>query len=331
MAATTRRRFITSLGALSLGGLGIGAPAVMAQDAASGYPDRPIKIIVPLSPGGGGDQTARQVAAMLSERIGVPVVVENRPGAGGSIGTHAAIKSAPDGYTLVMLSSSHTCNAALRTLPFDSINDIEPIMLLKRESLILVGSPKLAASNLGELIAMAKANPGRVTYGSSGLGGISHLSMEHMADLADIKMTHVAYKGTGPALQDLIAGNIDLLFSSVAVVVPIIQEKRAKGIAIADARIPALPNVPSFTEGGLPGFKSDLWHAMAGPKGIPPEIVARLNKELAEILRSPAMQARIEAEGSVPIGGSPDQLRDTIRDGIALWKDVIHKADIKVE
>jgi tripartite-type tricarboxylate transporter receptor subunit TctC len=282
-----------------------------------------------LSAGGGGDLTARQVAALLSERVGVPVVVENRPGAGGSIGTQAAINSAPDGYTLVMLSSSHTCNAALRKLPYDSINDIEPITLLKRESLILIGNANLPVKNFGELVQWAKREPGIITYGSSGVGGITHLSMEHMADLAGIKLNHVAYKGTGPALQDTIGGTVNLMFSSIAIAVPVVQANRALGLAIADERITPLPDVPAFKEVGVPGFKSDLWHAVAGPKGIPAEIVGRLNTELRAILKLPQMQERINTEGSHAVGSSPDALLDTIRADIAQWKDVVRKANIK--
>lgn len=330
MVLTNRRRLITSLGALSVGsGLGLSTPAIRAQGSLGDYPTRPITIIVPLAPGGGGDLTARQLAMQLSERMGVPVVVVNRPGAGGSIGTNAAIRSAADGYTLVMLSSSHTCNAALRELPFDSINDIEPITLFKRESLILIGNKDLPVKNFSELVDWAKREPEMISYGSSGVGGITHLSMEHLADLAGIKLNHIAYKGTGPALQDTIGGTIKLMFSSVAIVVPIVQEKRAIGIAIADSRIPALPEVPSFKESGVPGFKSDLWHAVAGPKGIPKEIVARLNSEMAAILKSPQMQSRIQSEGSQPVGSSPEQLLETIRADIAQWKDVIRKANIQ--
>lgn len=329
MISTSRRQFTAALGALSLGG--IAAPVVWAQGARGDYPNRPIKIIVPLSPGGGGDITARLIASLLGPRLGVSIVVENRPGAGGSIGTQTAIQSAADGYTLVMLSSSHTCNAALRKLPFDSVNDIDPIMLLKRESLVLVGNNKIPAKNLAELIEWAKREPGRVSYGSSGLGGITHLSMEHMANLAGIKLNHIAYKGTGPALTDTLSGTINLMLSSVAMVVPVIAEKRALGLAIADKRISALPDVPSFQEAGIPDFKSDLWHAVAGPKGMPAEIVTRLNSELRAVLELPEMQERLKAEGSQPEGGSPEQLRQTIVHDIGQWKAVIKKAGIKAE
>ncbi len=322
-----RRRFIASMGALSLA---TQAPAVLSQGLGD-YPNRPIKLIVPLSPGGGGDLTARQIASLLTERMGVPVVVENRPGAGGSIGTHAAIRSPADGYTLVMLSSSHTCNAALRELPFDSVNDIEPITLFKRESLILIGNNDLPVKTFPDLIEWAKREPGQITYGSSGVGGITHLSMEHLAALAGVKFNHIAYKGTGPALKDTLGGTIQLMFSSVAIVVPVVQEKRAIGLGIADNRIPSLPNVPSFKEVGVPQFKSDLWHAVAGPKGIPPEIVARLNRELKAVLEMPDMQARIAAEGSQPQGSSPEELRSIISHDIAQWKEVIRVANIKAE
>lgn len=329
MISTTRRRLVSSLGALSLGGgLGISAPAVFAQNALKDYPNRPIKIIVPLAAGGGGDLTARHISALLTERMGVPIVVENRPGGGGSIGTQAAFRSPADGYTLVMLSSSYTCNAALRELPFDPLNDIEPISLFKRESLILVGNKDLPVKSLGELIEWAKREPGVIAYGSSGIGGITHLSMEHLADLADIKLNHIAYKGTGPALQDTLGGTVQLMLSSIGIAVPVIKEKRALGLAIADERIPALPEVPNFKEAGVPGFKSDLWHAVAGPKGMPTEIVQRLNAELVEVLKSPQMQSRLHAEGSEAVGSSPEQLLETIRADILQWKDVIRKANI---
>ncbi|MFW8566681.1 Bug family tripartite tricarboxylate transporter substrate binding protein [Orrella sp. 11846] len=323
----SRRHFIASLGALSLSAK---APAILAQGLGD-YPNRPIKIIVPLAAGGGGDLTARQIAKLLTERMGSPVIVENKPGAGGSIGTSYALRTPADGYTLLMLSSSHTCNAALRELPYDSIKDVEPISLLKRESLILVGRNGLPAKNLPDLLEIAKKEPGKITYGSSGVGGITHLSMEHMTDLAGVKLNHIAYKGTGPALQDVLGGTIDLMFSSVAIVVPIINDQRAVGLAIADHRIPALPDVPTFKEAGVPEFKSDLWHAVAGPKGIPPEIVAKLNAELKAVLEMPEMQERIAAEGSQAVGSSPEEFQQTIENDIAQWKNVIQKTGIKAE
>lgn len=330
MVSINRRRLVSSFGALSLGSyFGISTPTVLAQTSPKNYPNRAIKIIVPLAAGGGGDLTARQIAAQLSERLGVPVIIENRPGAGGSIGTNAAIRSAADGYTLVMLSSSHSCNAALRELPFDSINDIEPITLFKRESLILIGNKDLPVKNFSELKDWAKREPGVITYGSSGVGGISHLSMEHLTEIVGIELNHIAYKGTAPALQDLVGGTINLLFSSVGVVMPLVQEKRAIGLAIANERISALPEVPSFKDSGTPEFKSGLWHAIAGPKGIAPEIVKQLNTELVAILNSQQMQSRIESEGSEPVGSSPEELIETIRADISQWKSVVSKANIK--
>ena len=324
-----RRRVATTLGAGL--GLGIAAPAILAQGSGDRYPSRPIKIIVPLAAGGGGDLTARQIAAELTERMGNAVVVENRPGAGGSLGTEIAFKSPPDGYTLVMLSSSYTCNAALRPVPYDPVGDIEPIALFKRESLVLLGTASLPVKNLRELIDRAKREPGKITYGSSGVGGITHLSMEQMASLAGIQLNHVAYKGTGPALQDTIAGTVQLMFNSIAPSVPMVQTKRVLGIAIADERVSAMPEVPSFAEAGLPAFKSGLWHAVAGPKGIPPEIVARLNGELNAILQSNAMKTRLSTEGSKAVGGPPDELMKTIVADLAQWKAVVQRAGIKAE
>ncbi|MFW8566680.1 Bug family tripartite tricarboxylate transporter substrate binding protein [Orrella sp. 11846] len=203
--------------------------------------------------------------------------------------------------------------------------------LLKRESLVLVGRNGLPVKNLPELLEIAKKDPERITYGSSGVGGISHLSMERMADLAGVKLNHIAYKGTGPALQDILGDTIDLMFSSVTAIAPIINDQRALGLAIADHRIPALPNVPTFEEVGIPEFKSDFWHAIAGPKGIPREIVLKLNAELKAVLETPEMQERIAAEGSQAVGSSPEELQQTIEQGIAQWKDVVQKAGIKAE
>jgi tripartite-type tricarboxylate transporter receptor subunit TctC len=257
--------------------------------------------------------------------------VENRPGAGGSLGTEIAFKAPPDGYTLVMLSSSYTCNAALRKVPYDPVGDIEPIALFKRESLVLLGAPGLPVKNLRELIEWAKREPGKITYGSSGVGGITHLSMEHMASLAGIRLNHIAYKGTGPALQDTIAGNVQLMFNSIAPSVPMVEGKRVIGIAVADDRVSALPDVPSFVEAGLPAFKSGLWHALAGPKGIPADIVAQLNAEVNAILKATPMKTRLDSEGSQGVGGAPEELMKTIVADLAQWKAVVQRADIKAE
>ena len=321
----TRRRIALALGSTAVAGIGLPA---FAQDS---FPSRPIRLIVPLAPGGGGDQTARLVAPLLSERLGTPVVVENRPGAGGSLGTDIALKSAPDGYTLVWLSSSYTCNAAIHKLPFDPIEDLGPIALFKRECLVLVGHPTKAGKTLGAVIEQARAKPGAVAYGSSGIGGITHLSTEDMANIAGIKLNHIAYKGTGPALQDVVAGNIELMMSSIAPVVPMVESGRVIGLAIADKRARALPSVPSFAEAGLPGFRSGLWHALAGPKGMPDAVVARLNGAINDVLKIPAIAEKLDAEGSIAVGGAPSVLMDAVRKDIAQWKDVVARANIKAE
>ncbi len=320
-----RRRLTLAAGVAAVAS--IASPAL----AQAGYPNRPIRLVVPLAPGGGGDLTARQVAPMLAERLGTTVVVENRPGAGGSLGTDVVLKSPPDGYTLVWLSSSYTCNAAIHKLPFDPIEDLGAISLFKRESLVLVGHPTKTGKTMAEVVARAKANPGLVTYGSSGIGGITHLSTEDLANIAGIKLNHIAYKGTGPALQDVVAGQIELMMSSIAPVVPMIEAGRVIGLGIADARARILPNVPSFAESGLPGFKSGLWHALAGPKGMPADVVTRLNAAINDILKSPAMVERIDAEGSVAVGGPPEVLMKSVRDDIAQWKEVVARANIKAE
>ena len=315
-----------------LTGIAAGSAAIALQSRAQdSYPNRPIRLVVPLAPGGGGDLTARQVAPLLAERLGTPVVVENRPGAGGSLGTDIVLKSPADGYTLAWLSSSYTCNAALHKLPFDPIEDLGPVVLFKRESLVLVGHPTKAGKTLAEVLAKAKAKPGAVTYGSSGIGGITHLSTEDLANIAGVKLNHIAYKGTGPALQDVVAGNIELMMSSIAPVVPMVETGRVIGLGIADARAKVLPNVPSFAEAGLPAFKSGLWHALAGPKGMPDPVVARLNTAINEVLKLPAMQARIDSEGSVAVGGPPDALMQAVRHDIAQWKDIVARASIKAE
>lgn len=324
--AITRRHFTRLLGTAGLASLGL--PGAVAQD---GYPNRPIRLVVPLAPGGGGDLTARQVAPMLAERLGTTVVVENRPGAGGSLGTDLVLKAPADGYTLVWLSSSYTCNAAIHRLPFDPIDDLGPIALFKRESLVLVGHPTKAGRTLAEVIAEARARPGQIAYGSSGLGGITHLSTEDFAHLAGIRLNHIAYKGTGPALQDVVAGNIELMMSSIAPVVPMVEAGRVTGLAIADARARVLPGVPSFAEAGVPGFRSGLWHALAGPKGMAEPVIARLNEAINAVLAVPAMVERLEGEGSVAAGGPPATLMETVRHDIAQWKALVARADIKAQ
>ncbi len=320
----TRRRLTLALGAACA--TGVGAPAF----GQASYPARPVRIIVPLAPGGGGDLLARFVAGHLSERLGASVVVDNRPGAGSILGTEIALKSQPDGYTLLMISSSYACSAATQQLPFDPIADIEPVALLTHEPLVLVGSPALKARNLADVVTEAKRAPLSLAYGSSGVGGISHLTGESFANAAGIKLNHVPYKGTGQALQDLMAGNIHLLFGAVAPVAAHVQSGRLIGLAIGgDRRAKSIPDVPTFAEAGWPDFKTRFWQALAGPKGMPPEVVARLNSDLNAIMKSEPAIARMEPDSSVAGDGPPEMLMKTIRTDIQIWKDLIARAGIK--
>ena len=296
------------------------------------YPTKPVHIIVPFAPGGGSDFIGRFFAQKLSERLGQQFIVDNRPGAGGNLGAELALKSAPDGYTLLLTAGSYTVNPSLYKLPYDSANDISPIIQLSQGPFVVAVHPSVPVKTLKELIDLAKMQPDKLSYASAGQGSITHLATELFLDMAKIKIVHVPYKGTGPALNDAIAGNVQLIFGSVSTSLQHIKSGRLRGLAVTTSkRISAAPELPTVAEAGIPGYEVILWHGLVGPKGIPRAIVDRLNGEAGQILKSKAMEDLLAADGVTPAGGSPEQFQALIKSDIERWHKVVERAGVKVE
>ena len=308
--------------------VGLNALAVQAQ----AYPTKPVRIIVPFAPGGGSDFIGRFIAQRLSDSWGKQVIVENKPGAGGMLGVEQGVKSAPDGYTLVLIASSYTVNPSIYKLAFDPAADITPIIQLSQGPLLVVVRPSLPVKNLKELIALAKAKPGQVNFASSGQGSVIHLATELFDSMAGIKMNHIPYKGTGPALTDTIGGQTDVFFSSTATAMPQVQAGKLRALAVTTAkRIPALPDVPTIAEAGVPGYDVVLWHGLIGPKGMPKDVVDRVNAEATKALKLKETAAQLQNDGVAPAGGTPAQFGGTIRKEIGMWRKVVADAGVKVE
>ncbi len=301
----------------------------LAQTAA--YPAKAVKLIVPFAPGGGTDGVARYIAQKLNQNHGYTVVVDNRPGAGGNLGAEAALREPADGYTLLAISGSYAVNAVLTKPNFDPITAIQPITQFSRESTVLVVAANSPFKTLGDLIAEAKRKPGGVAYGSSGMGGFAHLATEYFASAAGIKMTHVPYKGTGAALIDLAGGQVAFIMSGVASVASLTKGGKLRILAVdAPARLTNLPTVPTFTEQGVRDFRAALWHGLVAPRGVPADIVAKLNADVNAVLRSPDVVAKFANDDSSPAGGTPQAFGEVIRADIDRWKVVVKQADIKL-
>jgi len=296
------------------------------------FPDRPIKFVVPFAAGGGGDTVARFLAQRLSERVAQPVVVENRVGAGGSVGADFVLKSAPDGYTLLNMSSTYPIQAAVTKLPYDPITDMQPVAMISRDPVVLVVGSKSPFKNLAALIAAAQKEPGKLSYGSAGVGSIAHLGMEELAFIMGVKLIHVPYKGSSQAFNDVISGSIDMMLTSATFGAPFIKSGRVLGLGVAgNERMGHLSDLPTFAEQGIADYNVVDWKALAGPKGLPADVVALLNTEINAILRERTTATKFEADGTKLVGGSPEQMMDTIRADIQRWRRVVEKAKIKVE
>lgn len=296
------------------------------------YPAKSIRIIIPFAPGGGTDFIARVAAQKMTEAWGQQVIVDNRPGAGGTLGTELGVRAPADGYTFTMISSSYSVNPSLYKLTFDPINDITAVIQLSQGPMLLVVHPSLPAENVRELIALARAKPGSLIYASSGHGGITQLATELFNDMAGIKMIHVPYKGTGPALTDTISGQTQVLFGNVATTLPHIKSGRLKGIAVSTAkRIDAAPELPTVAESGLPGYESISCYGLIAPRNLPQPILDRVNGELNRILKLKEMSDRLAADGVSAAGGTPEAFLALIKRDIETWRRVVLKAGIKVE
>jgi len=309
-----------------------GAALLAPRAFADAWPVRPIKLVAPFAPGGGSDFTSRLIAEKLSARLGQPMLVDNKPGAGGNMGAEVAIKSPADGYTFLTISGSYAVNAILHQPSFDSLADIVAIGQFTDEPTVLCVNPAVPAHTLAELVALAKREPGKLSYGSSGPGGLVHLATEFFLDAAGIKVTHVPYRGTAPALVDLLAGNVQILTGGTTTMLPYIKNGKLRGLATtARTRLAAAPDIPSYVEQGYPTVDFNLWHGMIGPRGIPPEIVQRLNAELDAVLKSPEVSQRLIADGVVPMGGTSDAFMATIRAEVTRWRTFIQRTNLKLE
>jgi tripartite-type tricarboxylate transporter receptor subunit TctC len=304
-----------------------------AQPAPAGdYPSKPIRLIVPFAPGGGTDLTARAIAAKLTEAWGQTVVADNRAGANGTIAVDIATKSAPDGYTLTMISSSHSVNSSLYKLPYDLTRDLAPITQATSQPYALVVHPSVAAKSIKELVALAKARPDGMAYGSSGIGGLSHLSGALFCSLADIKLVHVPYKGGFPALTDVVGGQIQMLFSTLLQSEAQRKAGRVRALAVTTKKRSAgAPDLPTMQEAGVAGYEVAGWYGVLAPAKTPRPIIDKLNTEIVRILRSPDIQGKLAADGSEAVGNTPEQFGAHIKSEVAKWAKVVHEANIRAE
>lgn len=299
---------------------------------AQAYPSKPIRLIIPFPPGGGTDILGRVIGAKLAESIGQQVIVENRPGAGGNLGTAMAATAPGDGYTILMVSASYTVNAAVFKLNFDPLKDLIPIIQVATVPFVLTATPSLPANNVKELIALAKAKPGSLNFASSGNGSSPHLAGELLTMMTDTKMVHVPYKGGGPAATDVMSGQVQLLFSTVTTSAGQIKAGRMKALGIASLkRSSSLPDIPTLHESGVPDFDVTNWFGILAPSSTPKPIVALLNKHINGLITNPDVRAKLVAEGADPVGGSAEDFDKLIRADIAKYVGIVKAANIKVD
>ncbi len=309
--------------------LGLAGPALHAQT----YPSRQITLIIPFAVGGSNDMIGRAIGRKLSEVWGQPVVVENRSGAGGVIGASVVASAPPDGYTLLLVSSTFTINAAIRkNMPFDTIKDFTPVAFIARSPLLITASNKLPVTSARELLALARSHPGQVSYASSGLGSINQISAELVALSAGARFMHVPYKGGAPALNDLLGGHVDIYVSSLPQVLQLVQTGQARALAVTSARRSALlPDVPTLEESGITGFDLWSWWGIVGPAGMPADVVKALNSEIGKMLTSPELSTSLASEGAEAQIMSSQQFGGMMRLETERWIDVAGKANISIE
>lgn len=299
--------------------------------AQSNTTDRPIKIVVPFSPGGGTDTIARTLSAGMSKELGQTVIVENKPGAGTIIGSDAVAKSAPDGTTILIATFAHAVNPSLRSkLPFDTDKAFDPVVLIGRSPNILVVPADSPYKNIKELVAAAKAHPGKLTFASQGVGTSAHLAGELFNNLAGVNLTHVPYKGAGPALNDLLGGQVNMMFATATAAAPLIEGGKVRALGVTTPeRSPVRPDVPSIAEAGVPGYAAESWYGFFVPAGTPADVVAKLNAATAKAAKSEAFRKRVEGEGLVISAGTPKELADYVSAEQKRWAAVVKAAKIQ--
>ena len=319
--------------ALSLAGIAAAAATFASGAIAQSYPAKPIRIVVPYAPGGAVDIIARATAQELTKRVGQQIIVDNRTGAGGNIGSDTVAKAPPDGYTLLMASPANTINPSLYTnMPYDPSRDLIPIALIGSVPSVLVANPSLPVQGIKQLIALAKAKPGALTYGSGGSGSTEHLAGEMFKSFAGIDLLHVPYKGGAQVMIDLMGGQVALMFSNQLGVLPHIKAGKLKPLGVASAgRSTVLPDVPTFAEAGFPDFKVSVWWGVMGPAGMPKDVVNQLNREIVAGLASPEMKERLQTMSAQPIGGTPDQFAAFFAAETKRWAPIVKASGAKAD
>ncbi|WP_421998518.1 tripartite tricarboxylate transporter substrate binding protein [Reyranella sp.] len=297
------------------------------------WPDRPVKIVVPFPAGGSTDIVARELAQGLTAKFGQQFLVENKPGAGSTLGTASVAKAPPDGYTFLVTSSHYSIVPSLYPhLGYDPLKDLAGVALLVNIPVILVANPAVPAKTVKELIAYDKAHPGKLNFGSSGAGGVNHLSGELFNHMAGTHLTHIPYKGTAPAMQDLMAGNVQLMFDAISTSLPNIKAGTIKPIAWTGPKAsPVLPDLPTISGSGLPGYETASWLAMFAPAGTPPDIISKVSEEVRRILDQPTVRQRQQAQGVEIVASTPQQLDAVVRTEIPKWSNLIKTVGVKIE
>ncbi len=300
--------------------------------AADVYPSKPVRLIIPFPPGGSNDVVGRVIATQLGERLGQQVVVDNRGGAGGVIGTEMAAKAVPDGYTLLFISSAFAANSSLYKLPYDPVKAFVPIAMIAAGPNVLAVAPSLAVNSLKVLLAMARAKPGQLNYASAGVGSFQHLGSALFVSLAKVNIVHVPFKGGGPAMVDVIAGNTQVMLGSLVQTLPQIKAGKLKALGVGGTkRSPTMPEVPTIAEAGVPGYEAVNWWGIIAPAGTPAAIVGRIHKDLGAIAQSPEMQKRFEAEAVEAVQMSTPEFTQYIERETVKWARVVKEAGIKAE
>ncbi len=313
-----------------IGVLALGAAAAAAQD----YPTKPIRFVVPYAPGGNTDIQARLIGQKLTEAWGQQVIIDNRAGAAGTVGAELVARAAPDGYTIVMGTFGNiiVANSLYKNLKYEPLRDFAPVTLVSLPPGMLVAHPVVPAKTVRELIAYAKAQPGKLNYGSPGTGAWNHLFFELFNAAAGVKITHVPYKGIAPAVVDLLGGHVQLAMSAFPTALPHFKTGKLRALAVTSAtRSGLLPDIPTIAESGLPGYEAAGWFGVLAPAGVPPPVVSKLNAEINRILKLPEVVATLAADGAEPVGGTPQQMRESARAGIAKWSRLLRELNLRIE
>ena len=319
------RRFVLALP--------LAAPLLRSTHArAAAYPEKPIRFVLPYAPGGGSDMLARLVAQYVTTNLGQQVVVDNRPGAGGNIAADTVVKSPPDGYMLLEANTAHAVAMTMdRHIRYDINKDFTPVIGLASSPFVLAVTPGLPVKSLQDLLTLARSDPGKLNYASSGIGGPSHLAMELLEIRAKVKLTHVPYKGGEPAAVDLMAGRVQVAFLAAPPAAPLMTAGKVRGLAVASAhRAPTLPDLPTIAESGFPGFDADPWLGVLAPRGTPDAVVQTLNRSFGAALKDPTILARLRSEGFSPMGGTPQEFAAFVQTEVEKWAPVVKTAGLVV-